>query len=167
LRQRLGKLAGGVAVIYVADATESAGKEHREKVERTVNTVKQAQVGGIVPGGGAAYIHCVRALRSLKLPADQMVGVEALARALEEPLRAIAHNSGNDEGPVIARAHKQKAGWGYNALTNTFEDLLAAGIVDPLPVVQTALEKAVSGAIMALTTSVTVHRKDPPMSTEP
>jgi len=167
LRQRLGRLVGGIAVIYVADATESASKEHRERVERTVNTVKQAQVGGILPGGGMAYLRCVRALRGLKLPADQQVGVDALARALEEPLRVIARNSGNDDGPVVSRAYEQKDGWGFNALTGRFEDVWAAGIVDPAPVVIAALDKAVSGALMALTTSVAVHRKNPPTSLEP
>lgn len=167
LRLRLGKLVGGVAVIYVADATESASKEHRERVERTVSTVKQAQQGGIVPGGGMAYIRCLRALRGLKLAPEQQVGVDALARALEEPLRVIARNSGVDDGPVAARALEQKEGWGFNALTGAFEDMWAAGIVDPATVVQAALERGVSGALMALTTSVTVHRKDPPTVAEP
>lgn len=167
LRLRLGKLIGGVAVIYVADATESASKEHRERVERTVNTVKQAQVGGIVPGGGMALVSCARALRSLKLPAEQQVGVDALMRALQAPLRAIARNSGSDDEPVVMRALDQKEGHGFNALTGRFEDLWAAGIVDPAPVVQAALERAVSGALMALTTSVVVHRKDPPTSVDP
>ncbi len=167
LRERLGKLVGGVAVIYVADATESESETHRESVQRTVNTIRHAQMGGIVPGGGAALIRCARALRDLKLPAEQAVGVDALARALEGPLRSIARNGGYDEGPVVAHAHKQREGWGFNALTGEFEDLRAAGIVDPLPVVQTALEKAVSGAIMILTTSVTVHRKNPPTETTP
>jgi chaperonin GroEL len=166
-RERLAKLIGGIAIVYVAAATESESKELRERVERTVNTVKQAQMAGIVPGAGAAYIACARALRSLKLPPEQMVGVDVLAKALDEPLRTIAHNAGADASPVVARAHEQRAGWGYNALTDTFEDLWAAGIVDPLPVVQTALESAVSGAIMTLTTSVTIHRKNPPTSTEP
>jgi chaperonin GroEL len=167
LRERLGKLVGGIAVLYVADMTESESETHRETVTRTVNTIRHAQMGGIVPGGGIALLRCARVLRDLKLPADQAVGVEALARALEEPLRAIARNGGYDEGPVVARAHKQREGWGFNALTGEFEDLRAAGIVDPLPVVQTALEKAVSGAIMILTTSVTVHRKAPPTESTP
>jgi chaperonin GroEL len=106
-------------------------------------------------------------LRKLKLPDDQMVGVEALARALEEPLRVIARNGGYEESPTAARAHKQKPGWGFNVLSGQFEDLWAAGVVDPLPVVQTAVDTGVSGALMALTTSVTVHRKKPPMETQP
>jgi chaperonin GroEL len=167
LRERLGKLVGGVAVIYVEDLTKSESETHRESVIRCVNTVRHAQMSGIIPGGGMSLIRCADALRDLKLPADQAVGVEALARALEEPLRAIARNGGYDDGPVAARAHKQKAGWGFNALTGEWENLLAAGIVDPLSVVQTALEKAVSGAVMILTTSATVHRKNPPMNAEP
>ena len=167
LRERLGKLSGGVAVIYVSGRTPAETLMLKATVERTVNTVRQAQLGGIVPGGGMSYIRCIPALRRLKLPRDQEVGLEALARALEEPLRVIAANAGYDESPIAHRALDLKDGWGFNACTGEFEDLWASGIVDPLPVVDRALVSAVSGAVMALTTSVTVHRKNPPTSTEP
>jgi chaperonin GroEL len=167
LRERLGKLVGGVGIIYVNEATPAATIARKEVVERTVNTVKRAELGGIVPGGGMAYIACIPALRRLKLPREQAVGLDALARALEEPLRAIARNSGKDEGPIAALALQQRPGWGYNASSDRFEDLWAAGVVDPFPVARAALQNAVSGALMALTTSVTVHRKNPPTSTEP
>ena len=167
LRERLAKLIGGVAILYVSGATPAETTARKERVERTVNTVKQAQVGGIVPGGGTAYIRAAEALQKLDLPREQAVGIDALARALEEPLRVIAHNSGADGGPIVTLAHQQPDGWGYNAMTGEFEDLWAAGVVDPLPVVEAALTNAVSGALMALTTTVTVHRKKPPMETNP
>lgn len=167
LRQRLAKLVSGIGVIYVGGATESEGNARRERVERTVNTVKQAQAGGVVPGGGMAYITAAKVLHDLRLPAEEAVGADVLMRALEEPLRAIALNSGVAAGPIIGQAFEQPDGWGYNALSDQFEDMRAAGIVDPLPVVEAALERAVSGALMALTTHVTVHRRNPPLSTNP
>jgi chaperonin GroEL len=166
-RERLAKLSGGVGVIYVGGVTEADTAERRENVERCVSTVKHAQSGGIVPGGGMAYIECARAMRSLSLPRAEAVGVEILTRALEEPLRALAANAGFDPSPIAARAQEQPSGWGFNALSGQFEDLWAAKIVDPLPVVETALTHAVSGALMALTTSTTIHRRNPPLSVEP
>jgi chaperonin GroEL len=167
LRERLAKLSGGVGVIYVGGVTEADIAERRENVERCVSTVKHAQAGGIVPGGGMAYIECAKAMRSLRLAREEAVGVEILTRALEEPLRAIAANAGFDPSPIAVRAQEQQPGWGFNALSGEFEDLWAAGIVDPLPVVEAVLTNAVSGALMALTTSTTVHRRNPPTATEP
>jgi chaperonin GroEL len=167
LRERLGKLTGGVAIIYVCGHTPPETLMLKATVERTVNTVKQAQLGGIVPGGGMSYLRCIPAIRRLKLPRDQEVGIDALERALEEPLRVIAANAGYDASPIAFRAREQKDGWGFNAHTGKFEDLWASGVVDPLTVAERALVSAVSGAVMALTTSVTVHRKNPPTSVEP
>ncbi len=167
VRERLAKLIGGVAVIHVGGPTEAESKARLARVERAANTVRQAIHSGLVPGGGMAYLRCARALSELALPEDEAVGVRALCRALEEPLRAIASNSGADEGPVVALAKEQPEGYGYNALTGVFEDLWAAGIVDPLRVVEAALCKAVSGALMTVTTDAVVHRRKPPQSTTP
>ena len=117
--------------------------------------------GGIVPGGGAAYVACQPVLHALPVPDDERVAVQALAAALEEPLRVIARNAGYESTTVVARVQESPPAWGFDARTGQIVDMWSAGIVDPVPVLQTALEAAVSGAAMTLTADVLVHQREP------
>jgi chaperonin GroEL len=158
LQERLAKLVGGVAVIKVGAATETEMKEKKARVEDAMHATKAAVEEGIVPGGGVALIRAGKALEKLKLAsADQQVGVNIIKRAIEEPLRWITQNAGK-EGSIIVQNVKdaKDVEYGYNAATETFENLVAAGVIDPTKVVRTALQNASSIASLLLTTEALV-----------
>jgi chaperonin GroEL len=157
LQERLAKLVGGVAVIKVGAATETEMKEKKARVEDAMHATKAAVEEGIVPGGGVALIRAAKALDGLKLEGDQKVGVELIRKALEEPLRWIAANAGQEGSIVVARVKEAKnAGEGYNAATDKYEDMVAAGVIDPTKVVRSALQNASSIASLLLTTEALV-----------
>ncbi len=156
LLERVAKLSGGVAVIKVGAATETEMKEKKHRIEDAVSATKAAVEEGIVPGGGVALVRSIKCLDSLELSADENVGVNILRRALEEPLRMIAQNAGM-EGAVVAEKVKAGVGsFGYNALTDVYEDLVVAGVIDPAKVTRSALQNAASIAIMVITTEAAV-----------
>jgi chaperonin GroEL len=161
LQERLAKLAGGVAIINVGAATESEMKEKKARVEDALHATKAAVEEGIVPGGGVAFIRTQSALKSLKLDAsDEQIGVDIVRRALEEPLRMIAQNAGAEASIVVERVRASKdKNFGYNALTDSYEDLVAAGVIDPTKVARTALQNAASIAGLLLTTEATIVEK--------
>jgi chaperonin GroEL len=161
LQERLAKLAGGVAVINVGAATESEMKEKKARVEVALHATKAAVEEGIVPGGGVAFIRAQASLKALKLEeSEEQIGVDIVRRALEEPLRMIAQNAGAEGSIVVekVRASKDK-NFGYNALTDTYEDLVASGVIDPTKVTRTALQNAASIAGLLLTTEATIVEK--------
>jgi len=167
LQERLAKLAGGVAVLYIGAASEVEMKSKKDRVDDSLHATRAAIEEGIVPGGGVAYIRAIAALEGLKGEnEDQATGIEIVKRAIEEPLRQIAINSGK-EGAVVAQTVKSgKGDYGYNAQTDNFEKLYASGVIDPVKVVRVALENAASVAGMFLTTeAVVVEEKEehPPM----
>jgi len=168
LQERLAKLAGGVAVINVGAATESEMKEKKARVEDALHATKAAVEEGIVPGGGVAYIRAQSTLKALRVDdGEERIGVDIVRRALEEPLRMIAQNAGAEGSIVVekVRASKDK-NFGYNALTDNYEDLVAAGVIDPAKVARTALQNAASIAGLLLTTEATiVERKEEKQST--
>src|SRR3954470_10235065 len=152
LQERLAKLVGGVAVIKVGAATEVEMKEKKARVEDAMHATRAAVEEGIVPGGGVALIRAQKALDGLKVDPDQEFGVNIIRRALEEPLRQIAQNSGVEGAVVVNNVREGKAGYGYNAAADRYEDLIAAGIIDPTKVVRVALQNAASVASLMLTT---------------
>ncbi|HYE13926.1 MAG TPA: chaperonin GroEL [Pyrinomonadaceae bacterium] len=156
LQERLAKLAGGVAVIRVGAATETEMKEKKMRVEDAVNATRAAAQEGIVPGGGVALVRAAKALDEVEADGDVRTGVRLLRRAMEEPLRRIAENAGKDGAIVIGKVEESKGAKGYNAATGEFEDLVAAGIIDPTKVVRTALQNAASIAGLLLTTDAAV-----------
>jgi chaperonin GroEL len=161
LQERMAKLAGGVAVITVGAATETEMKEKKARVEDALHATRAAVEEGIVPGGGVALLRAQPALSRLKVgDADEQVGVEIVRRALEEPIRIIAANAGAEGSIVVdkVRSSKEKA-FGYNAQTGEFEDLVAAGVIDPTKVTRTALQNAASVASLLLTTECVVVEK--------
>ncbi|HUF27529.1 MAG TPA: chaperonin GroEL [Gemmatimonadaceae bacterium] len=163
LQERLAKLAGGVAVINVGAATEAEMKEKKARVEDALHATRAAVEEGIVPGGGVAFIRAQRALKKLKLDeADEQIGVEIVKRAVEEPIRMIAQNAGAEGSIVVEKVRSAKDdNFGYNALTDTYEDLVQAGVIDPTKVTRTALQNAASIAGLLLTTeALVVERKE-------
>ena len=165
LSERIAKLAGGVAVIKVGAATETEMKEKKHRIEDAVAATRAAVEEGIVPGGGVALVRALSALKALTLPAEEQVGADILRRALEEPMRMIAKNAGADGSVVVDKVKAGSGSFGYNAATDTYEDLLAAGIIDPAKVTRSALQNAVSIAVMVLTTEAAVT--DIPKKEEP
>src|SRR5215207_5730431 len=161
LQDRLAKLAGGVAVINVGAATESEMKEKKARVEDALHATRAAVEEGIVPGGGVAFIRSQSSLKGLKLEeSDEQVGVDIVRRALEEPIRMIAQNAGAEGSIVVERVRSSKeTNFGYNALTDSYEDLVAAGVIDPTKVTRTALQNAASIAGLLLTTEAIVVEK--------
>ncbi|TSE02084.1 chaperonin GroEL [Skermania sp. ID1734] len=161
LSERLAKLAGGVAVIKVGAATETALKERKYRVEDAVSAAKAAVEEGIVPGGGSALVHAVRELNALAdtLSGDVKLGVQVLAKALEAPLYWIATNAGSDGSVVVSKVADSEGAAGFNAATLQFGDLLADGIVDPVKVTRSAVQNAASVARMVLTTESAVVDK--------
>ena len=157
LQERLAKLAGGVAVLYIGASSEVEMKEKKDRVDDSLHATRAAIEEGIVPGGGVAYIRAMSALEGLKGDnEDQTTGIEIVKRAIEEPLRQIAINSGK-EGAVVAQNVKSgKGDYGYNAQTDNYEKLYASGVIDPVKVVRVALENAASVAGMFLTTEAVV-----------
>jgi chaperonin GroEL len=156
LQERLAKLAGGVAVIRVGAATEIEMKEKKMRVEDALHATKAAAQEGIVPGGGIALLRAAKSLADLELTGDEKTGLEILRRAMEEPLRRIAHNAGQDGSLIVGKLRGEKKNVGYNAATRQVEDLLAAGIIDPAKVVRTALQNAASIAGLLLTTDAAI-----------
>jgi len=153
LQERLAKLAGGVAVLYVGATTEVEMKEKKDRVDDALHATRAAVEEGIVAGGGVAYIRAISSLDDLKgLNADEDTGIAIIRRSLEEPLRQIVANAGGEGSVVVQEVAKGKDDYGYNARTNVYENLLAAGVVDPTKVTRVALENAASIASMLLTT---------------
>ena len=167
LQERLAKLAGGVAVLYVGAASEVEMKEKKDRVDDALHATRAAVEEGTVPGGGVAYIRAISALEGLKGEnEDETTGIEIIKRAIEEPLRQIVNNAGKEGAVVVQRVKEGKAAFGYNARTDVYEDLNQAGVVDPTKVTRIALENAASIAGMFLTTECVVAEKKedlPPM----
>jgi chaperonin GroEL len=162
LQERLAKLGGGVAIINVGAATETEMKEKKARVEDALHATRAAVEEGIVPGGGVALLRAQSALDGIRGTEDEKTGVEIVRRALEEPIRIIARNAGSEPSIVVAKVRGSKErGFGYNAATDAYEDLIKAGVIDPTKVTRTALQNAASIAGLLLTTEcVVVDRKE-------
>jgi chaperonin GroEL len=156
LQERLAKLVGGVAVIKVGAATETEMKEKKARVEDAMHATKAAVEEGIVPGGGVALLRCTKVVEAVKAAGDEAVGVSIIRRALEEPLRQIAGNAGREGAVVVAKVREMKADEGFNALSDSYENLVDAGIIDPTKVVRCALQNAASIASLLLTTEAVI-----------
>ncbi len=156
LQERLAKLAGGVAVIKVGAATETELKEKKHRMEDAVSATRAAVEEGIVPGGGVVLVNCVSALDGVKAEGDVKTGVNILRRALEEPLRQIADNAGEEGSVVVEKVKNLPKGQGYNAATGEYVDMVAAGIIDPTKVTRSALQNAASIAALLLTTEALI-----------
>ncbi len=152
LQERLAKLVGGVAVISVGAATETEMKEKKARVEDALNATRAAVEEGIVAGGGVAYLRCLAALENTKLVGDEQLGLKIIKRALEEPARQIAANAGEEGSVVVQKVKEQTGAFGFNAESGQFEDLIAAGVIDPTKVTRTALLNAASVSALMLTT---------------
>lgn len=153
LQERLAKLAGGVAVLYVGAASEMEMKEKKDRVDDALAATRAAVDEGIIPGGGVAYIRAAAALENLKGDnEDETTGVQIVKRAIEEPLRQIVANAGGEGSVVVNKVREGKGAYGYNARTDVYEDMFKAGIIDPTKVARVALENAASVAAMFLTT---------------
>ena len=157
LQERLAKLSGGVAVINVGAATETEMKERKALVEDALHATRAAVEEGIVAGGGVAFIRAQEALADLSAEEhDEQVGIDILRRALESPIRQIAINAGADGSIVVAKVRDGKGAYGFNALTEDYEDLIKAGIIDPTKVTRSALQNAASIAGLLLTTEAVI-----------
>ena len=157
LQERLAKLSGGVAQIQVGAATESEMKEKKARVEDALHATRAAVQEGVVPGGGIALLSCIDPIERLKLKDDEYVGAQIVRRALEAPLRQISINAGQDGAVVVQNVRAGKAkNFGYNAATDTYEDLVKAGVIDPTKVVRSGLQNAASVASLLLTTDALV-----------
>ena len=168
LQERLAKLVGGVAVIKVGAATETEMKEKKARVEDAMHATRAAVEEGIVPGGGVALIRCIPAVEALKLHGDEQIGANIVKRALEEPLRQIVANAGEEGAVVIGKIRDNKdTAYGYNAQTGEFVDLVKAGVIDPTKVTRTALQNAGSIAALMLTTEALVAEIPEPKSEAP
>ncbi len=168
LQERLAKLVGGVAVINVGAATETAMKEKKARVEDALHATRAAVEEGVVPGGGVALLRCLPALEKLKLEGDQRLGVEIVKRALEEPIRQIVNNCGLEGSVIVEKVKAEKTNRGFDANTEQYVDMMATGIIDPTKVTRYALQNAASVAGLILTTSVMVtdipeEKKEPMM----
>ena len=168
LQERLAKLVGGVAVVHVGAATEVEMKEKKDRVEDALNATRAAVEEGIVPGGGTALIRVSKVLNDIK-PADddELAGVNIIRRAIEEPLRQIAHNAGFEGSIVVEKVRAGKDGFGFNAATGEYEDLIKAGVIDPKKVTRTALQNAASVASLLLTTECAIAEKPEPTKAAP
>jgi chaperonin GroL len=166
LQERLAKIAGGVAVINVGAATESEMKEKKARVEDALHATRAAVEEGIVPGGGVAFVRAQKALKQLKLEdSDEQIGVGIVSRAIEEPIRMIVQNAGGEGSIVIEKVRNSKEpNYGYNALTDNYENLVEAGVIDPTKVTRTALQNAASIAGLLLTTEALIVEKKEPHS---
>ena len=168
LQERLAKLVGGVAVIKVGAATETEMKEKKARVEDAMHATKAAVEEGIVPGGGVALLRASKVLVDMKLVGDQQIGVNIVARAIEEPMRWIATNAGQEGSIVVQKVREMGPDEGFNALTDTYENLVKAGVIDPVKVVRSALQNASSIASLLLTTEALIseipeEKKEAPM----
>ncbi|WP_447971561.1 chaperonin GroEL [Nitrospira sp. M1] len=168
LQERLAKMVGGVAVINVGAATETEMKEKKARVEDALHATKAAVEEGIVPGGGVALLRCIKSLESLKLSHDQQVGVNIVRRALEEPLRQIAINAGEEGSMIVEKVKDESTTRGFNAASGDYVDMVEAGVIDPTKVSRCALQNAASVAGLMLTTEVMItdlpeEKKEPAM----
>lgn len=159
LQERLAKLAGGVAVLSVGAATESEMKEKKARVEDALHATRAAVEEGIVPGGGVALLRALPALEKLKQPGDRQYGVNIIRRAIEEPLRQLAQNGGIEGAVVLGKVRELSAGFGYNVMTDQYEDLIQAGVIDPTKVVRVALQNAASVASLMLTMEALITQR--------
>ena len=160
LQERLAKLSGGVAVLYVGAATEVEMKEKKDRVDDALAATRAAVEEGIIPGGGVAYIRAVAALEDMKgANEDETTGIQIVKRAIEEPLRQIVNNAGGEGSVIVNKVKECKGNVGYNARDDKFEDMLEAGIIDPTKVARVALENASSIASMFLTTECVLAEK--------
>ena len=159
LQERLAKIIGGVAVINVGAATETEMKEKKARVEDALNATRAAVEEGIVPGGGVAYLRCVPALKKLELGGDKQIGVDIIKRALEEPIRQIANNAGQEGSVVTEKVKNEKGAFGFDAAQEEYTDMIKAGIIDPTKVVRLALQNAASVASLMITTEALVAEK--------
>jgi chaperonin GroEL len=159
LQERLAKLVGGVAVIKVGAATETEMKERKARVEDALHATRAAVEEGIVPGGGVALLRAQKALEKLEVTDEERVGVSIIRRALEEPLRQIAANAGQEGSIIVQKVREGKGAYGYNARTDEFGDLIAQGVIDPVKVVRSALQNAASVSGLLLTTEALVAEK--------
>jgi chaperonin GroEL len=156
LQERLAKLVGGVALIKVGAATETEMKEKKARVEDAMHATKAAVEEGTVAGGGVALLRSIQAVEALKVEGDEAVGVGIIRRALEEPLRQIANNAGQEGAVVVGKVLEMKGDEGFNALTEKYENLVDAGVIDPTKVVRSALQNAASVASLLLTTEAVI-----------
>jgi chaperonin GroEL len=159
LQERLAKIIGGVAVINVGAATETEMKEKKARVEDALNATRAAVEEGIVPGGGVAYLRCLPVLEKLKLEGDKNIGVGIVKRALEEPIRQIANNAGQEGSVVTEKVKNEKGAFGFDAAKDEYADMIKAGITDPTKVVRLALQNASSVASLMITTEALVAEK--------
>jgi chaperonin GroEL len=165
LQERLAKLSGGVAVLYIGAASEVEMKEKKDRVDDALHATRAAVEEGIVPGGGVAYIRAINSLEKVEtLNFDEKTGVAIVRRALEEPLRQIVNNAGLEASIIVQKVREGKADFGFNARTEVYEKLLAAGVIDPTKVSRVALENAASIASMFLTTECVIADKPEPKS---
>ena len=163
LQERLAKMAGGVAVLYVGAASEVEMKEKKDRVEDALNATRAAIEEGTVPGGGVAYIRAISALEGLTGENDdETIGIEIIKRAIEEPLRQIVNNAGKEGAVVVQKVREGKGDFGYNAQTDEYQNLCAAGVIDPAKVTRVALENAASIAGMFLSTECVISDKPEP-----
>jgi chaperonin GroEL len=156
LQERLAKLVGGVAVINVGAATETEMKEKKARVEDALNATRAAVEEGVIPGGGVGFVRCIAAVAGLKLDGDEGVGATIVRRALEEPIRQLAYNAGAEGSIVVQRVKEGAGAFGYNVASDMYEDLMAAGVVDPTKVARSALQNAASIAALMLTTEALI-----------
>lgn len=159
LQERMAKLSGGVAVIQVGAATETELKEKKHRIEDALAATKAAVEEGIVSGGGTALINIIGVIDALQADGDEMTGINLVKKALEEPLRQIANNAGKEGSVVVEKVRNSETGIGYNALTNEYENMIKAGIIDPAKVTRSALQNAASIAAMVLTTEAVITEK--------
>lgn len=168
LQERLAKLVGGVAVVHVGAATEVEMKEKKDRVEDALNATRAAVEEGIVPGGGTAFIRVSKVLDNIKTADDdELAGINIIRRSIEEPLRQIAHNAGFEGSIVVEKVRAGKDGFGFNAATGEYEDLIKAGVIDPKKVTRTALQNAASVASLLLTTDCAIAEKPEPKKDAP
>ncbi len=156
LQERLAKPVGGVAIIKVGAATETGMKEKKARDEDAMHATKAAVEEGIVAGGGVALLRAAQMLQTLKLEGEEQLGIAIVARAIEEPMRWIATNAGHDGAVVVQRVKDMKDEEGFNAQTEQYENLVAAGVIDPAKVVRSALQNAASIASLLLTTEAVI-----------
>ncbi len=159
LQERLAKLAGGVAVIKVGAATETEMKEKKARVEDALHATRAAVEEGIVPGGGVAYLRCLPVVKKIKLEGDRQTGVDIIIKALEEPIRQIVGNAGQEGSVVAERVKQEKGAFGFDADKEEYTDMMEAGIIDPTKVVRFALQNAASVASLLITTEAVIAEK--------
>ena len=167
VKERIGKLAGLAAQIKVGAATPSDRAELKFRVESAIASARAGALEGVVPGGGAALLACIPAIEALDLTGDEAIGAKILARALTEPMRTSARNAGLEPSTIVAEAQKRGPGWAFDVVGEAWVQTWKAGLLDPLPVVTGSLEAAVSGAVVALTSDVLIHRRNLSVSVQP